>query len=202
MSHGDQTSKAKLVEAIRALEKELRPPDDDPRSTCRGRSCASAASRAARPSSRQGQRFILDRDNALGDSKRVELPHPELFAAIGPGDRLLIDDGKVRLRVLEVGGRPASSTEVQVGGTRLEQQGRQRPRRRRADPGADRQGPADLQFALEQGADWIALVLRPAARGRRRGARADRRQGGADRQDREAGGDRPARRDHRACRRR
>ena len=52
----------------------------------------------------KGQRLVLDQENALGNSKRVELPHPELFAAIGPGDRLLIDDGKVRLKVLEVGG--------------------------------------------------------------------------------------------------
>jgi len=41
----------------------------------------------------QGQDFILDSDPAPGDATRVHLPHPEIFAAIKPGDALLIDDG-------------------------------------------------------------------------------------------------------------
>ena len=44
-----------------------------------------------------GADFILDTDPAPGDATRVQLPHPEIFAAIKPGDTLLIDDGKVRL---------------------------------------------------------------------------------------------------------
>ena len=49
-----------------------------------------------------GADFMLDRDEAPGDANRVELPHPELFVAVGIGDRLLIDDGKVRLAITSV----------------------------------------------------------------------------------------------------
>ena len=49
-----------------------------------------------------GQDFILDSNPAPGDSTRVSLPHPEIFAAIKPGGTLLIDDGKLRLIVSEV----------------------------------------------------------------------------------------------------
>ena len=47
------------------------------------------------------QEFVLDTDATPGDSKRVQLPHPEIFASIKVGDALLIDDGKVRLLSLD-----------------------------------------------------------------------------------------------------
>jgi pyruvate kinase len=46
--------------------------------------------------------FILDRDKTPGDATRVELPHREIFEALEPGARLLLDDGKLVLRVLSV----------------------------------------------------------------------------------------------------
>ena len=64
----------------------------------------------------RGQTFVLDRQRNLGTAERVQLPHPELFEAVSAGARLLIDDGKVRLKVLQV--EPARIvTEVEVGGT-------------------------------------------------------------------------------------
>src|SRR5437867_494325 len=46
-----------------------------------------------------GMRFRLDLDPSPGDARRASLPHPEIFAAIQPGTELLLDDGKIRLRV-------------------------------------------------------------------------------------------------------
>ena len=46
-----------------------------------------------------GQAFRLDMDPAPGDVTRVCMPHPEIFAAMTPGADLLVDDGKVRLRI-------------------------------------------------------------------------------------------------------
>ncbi|MBN9551882.1 MAG: pyruvate kinase, partial [Alphaproteobacteria bacterium] len=50
-----------------------------------------------------GMVLVLDSDPTPGDQTRVYLPHPEIFAALEPGHRLLLDDGKVRLRVTERG---------------------------------------------------------------------------------------------------
>src|SRR5438067_9665639 len=50
-----------------------------------------------------GARFRFDLAAALGDEKRAPLPHPEVFAAIEPGTDLLLDDGKLRLRVADCG---------------------------------------------------------------------------------------------------
>src|SRR6266568_5826248 len=46
-----------------------------------------------------GKRFRFDLDPGLGNAVRAPLPHPEVFAAIEPGTELLLDDGKLRLRV-------------------------------------------------------------------------------------------------------
>ena len=47
---------------------------------------------------RHRRHFTLDRDPAPGDDTRVELPHPELFGVLHKGQRLLINDGKIRLQ--------------------------------------------------------------------------------------------------------
>jgi len=114
MSHGDHRQKAKLVQNIRALEKELKRPTtilfDLQGPKLRVGNFAGGAAEV-----RKGDRLVLDRDAGLGSSDRVELPHPELFESVGVGDRVLIDDGKVRLRVLEAQDQRIV-TEVQVGG--------------------------------------------------------------------------------------
>ena len=103
-----------------------------------------------------GYRMRLDLDPTPGDATRVSMPHPELFAAMRPGVVLLVDDGKVRLRVLEAD-RNGAEIEV-VQGERLSD------RKGVALPGAVIPMPAltpkdhqDLAFALRLGVDWIAL---------------------------------------------
>ena len=161
MSHGDHKQKAALIAAIRALEKELRRPTtilvdlQGPKLRV-GKFVDGAATVKA------GDRFTLDRNPAPGDARRVELPHPELFAAIGPGDRLLIDDGKVRLKV--VGADDGQIvTQVQVGGILSDSKGVNVPDVVVPIPALTDKDRADLAFALEQKVDWIALsfVQRP-----------------------------------------
>src|SRR6476619_4612213 len=100
MSHGDQKQKAKLVNAIRALEKEFKRPTTI-LFDLQGPKLRVGHFEGGRTMLEKGSRCILDRDESAGDSKRVHLPHDELFGSIRPGNSSLIDDGKVRLNVLE-----------------------------------------------------------------------------------------------------
>src|SRR5687768_3989504 len=90
MSHGEHKQKAKLVEAIRALEKELKRPTTI-LFDLQGPKLRVGDFKGGSADIEKGARFILDRNSKLGDSTRVELPHPELFEAVSAGDRLLID---------------------------------------------------------------------------------------------------------------
>ena len=161
MSHGDQADKAALVVAIRALEKKLGRPTtilfdlQGPKLRV-GDFDGGSATVAT------GDSFTFDRDPAPGDATRVELPHPELFEAVKPGAALLVDDGKVRLKVVSVTPERIEAR-VEVGGKLSNHKGVNVPDVLVPIPALTAKDRSDLKFALEQGADYIALsfVQRP-----------------------------------------
>jgi pyruvate kinase len=109
-----------------------------------------------------GDRFALDDDETPGDATRVFLPHPEIREALKAGDTVLIDDGKVRLHVLEADGKRAVC-EVDVSGIVSNRKGVSLPDTEIAVSAMTPKDHADLQAALEIGVDWIAasFVQRP-----------------------------------------
>ncbi len=161
MSHGDQKQKAKLVNAIRRLEKEFHRPTTI-LFDLQGPKLRVGHFARGGALLEKGSRFILDRASKAGDSHRVQLPHPELFQSMKAGTRILIDDGKVRLNVLEAGDDQIVS-EVKVGGTVTDNKGVNVPDIVVPIPALTDKDRDDLQFALEQKTDWIALsfVQRP-----------------------------------------
>ncbi|MHB8286655.1 MAG: pyruvate kinase, partial [Caulobacteraceae bacterium] len=104
----------------------------------------------------QGQKFRLDLDPAPGDDRRVQLPHPELLAAMKPGVMLLIDDGKVRLKVT-ASGEGWADTEVIQGSALSDRKGVALPGAIIPMPAMTDKDHKDLQFALRIGVDWVAL---------------------------------------------
>src|SRR5262249_13476580 len=109
-----------------------------------------------------GAPFHLDLDRQAGDCSRAPLPHPEIFEAIRPGTELLLDDGKVRLRV-ETCGAGFADTVCLVGGTLSDRKGVNVPNAVLPLSAVSEKDRADVAFALEHGADWIAFsfVQRP-----------------------------------------
>jgi len=109
-----------------------------------------------------GAKFRLDRLTEPGDAHRVSLPHPEIFVALKEGSRLLLDDGKLVLRVQSVSD-DVIETRVEVGGQLSERKGVNVPDVVVPMAALTEKDRRDLAFAIEQGADWIALsfVQRP-----------------------------------------
>lgn len=109
-----------------------------------------------------GQILVLDLDPTMGNSVRLPMPHPEIFAAIKAGDDLLIDDGKVRLRVLEAN---AQSAKVKVlnDGVLSDRKGVNVPGAILPMSPLTEKDRRDLDFGLSLGVDWVALsfVQRP-----------------------------------------
>ncbi|HEX4042284.1 MAG TPA: pyruvate kinase [Xanthobacteraceae bacterium] len=110
----------------------------------------------------KGHLFTLDADPAPGDSSRVQLPHPEIFAAIKPGDALLIDDGKLRLVATEVEPQRIVA-QIEVGGKISNRKGVSLPDTVVPLAALAPKDLADLEAALDAGVDWIALsfIQRP-----------------------------------------
>ncbi len=109
-----------------------------------------------------GQRFRLDLDLTPGTASRVGMPHPEIFAAVAPGQDLLLDDGKIRLRIVE-NGADFAETEVITGGPLSNRKGVNVPHAIIDLAALTEKDRTDLAFALELGVDWVALsfVQRP-----------------------------------------
>ena len=109
-----------------------------------------------------GQTFRLDLNPTPGDASRVNLPHPEIIAAASIGTTLLLDDGKLRLRVVRKRD-DALDTEVVVAGPLSDRKGVNVPDVVLPIPALTQKDRADLEFALQHGANYIGLsfVQRP-----------------------------------------
>ena len=105
---------------------------------------------------REGACFRLDLDPRPGDGLRAPLLHPEIFAALRPGTDLLIDDGKVRLRVLDCG-PDFATTEVVTAGVVSDRKGVNVPSVLLPMSAMTAKDRDDLDFGLRLGVDWVAL---------------------------------------------
>ncbi|NBW74547.1 MAG: pyruvate kinase [Sphingomonadaceae bacterium] len=161
MSHGDHETHAQTIAAIRAVERDVGRPVAV---LCdlQGPKLRVGQFKDGKAVIRHSGHFTLDRNPELGDETRVCLPHPELFGVLHKGQRLLIDDGKLRLKVIEAS-PDAILCSAEVGGVIMDRKGVNVPDAVVPVPALTEKDRRDLAFALDQGADWIALsfVQRP-----------------------------------------
>jgi pyruvate kinase len=160
-SHGAHEDHLARIQAIRALERSVRRPIGI-LADIQGPKLRVGKFNAGRVQLQTGQRFRLDLDATPGDALRVQLPHPEIIAAASIGTTLLLDDGKLRLRVVNV--RPDHLvTEILTGGQLSDRKGVNVPDVVLPIPALTKKDRADLAFVLPHGVDWIGLsfVQRP-----------------------------------------
>jgi len=154
-SHGSHEDHAARIAAIRALEHKVHRPIgilvdvQGPKLRVGTLAGGSATLEAGSP-------LRLDLDPAPGDGRRVQLPHPEIIAAARAGTTLLLDDGKLRLRITGKG-RDHLDTEVVVGGTLRDRKGVNVPDVVLPIPSLTAKDRKDIAFALKQGVDFIGL---------------------------------------------
>jgi pyruvate kinase len=103
-----------------------------------------------------GDALRLDLKSRPGDASRIGVPHPEVFAALRPGALVLLDDGKVRLRVTGHG-PDFADTVVEAGEQLSDHKGLNLPGLAIPIPALTEKDRKDLAFALQEGVDWVAL---------------------------------------------
>jgi pyruvate kinase len=105
----------------------------------------------------EGAAFRLDLDtDRPGDATRVAMPHPEIFAALAEGAELLIDDGRLRLRVTRLGDGFADTVVIN-GGKLSDRKGVNVPGVVLPLSALTEKDHRDLAFGLTLGVDWVAL---------------------------------------------
>ena len=105
---------------------------------------------------KKGQKFILDTNSKLGDSERVNFPHSEIYDHLTPNTTLLINDGRIRLQIIEQN-KDSLITEVLNDGVISNNKGVNIPDVILPIDSLTSKDKADLQKALEMNVDWVAL---------------------------------------------
>jgi pyruvate kinase len=161
MSHTSHERMRELVAAIRAVEFEYGRPIGI-LVDLQGPKLRVGTFAAGPATLTTGAAFQLDSDPAPGDETRVQLPHPEILAAIEPGHRLLLDDGKLKLVATEVQ-QDRIMARVEVGGKLSNRKGVSLPDTIVPFSALAEKDRSDLEAALDAGTDWVALsfIQRP-----------------------------------------
>jgi pyruvate kinase len=154
-SHGTPDDHKHRVELLRALEKQYRHPIAI-LMDLQGPKLRLGALAAGPLALDKGQKLRFDMDAAPGDARRVPLPHPEIFRAARPDGILLIDDGKVRLRII-AHGEQTIDTVVEVPGTISDRKGVNLPNLVVPLSPMTAKDRKDLDYGLSLGVDWVAL---------------------------------------------
>ncbi len=160
-SHGDHKDHKARFDIIRELEKKLGRPIGI-LADLQGPKIRVGTFKGGSIQLENGTRFRLDLDEKAGDETRVSLPHPRVMASLEEGTDLLLDDGKLKLTVVEAG-EGVVECEVITGGKLSDRKGVNIPNAFvKMSPLTDKDR-RDLDYALELGVDWIALsfVQRP-----------------------------------------
>lgn len=103
-----------------------------------------------------GDLFTITTEDILGDASRSSTTHKGLPSDVIVGDELLIDDGNVRLRAVEVGSSSVV-TRVEVGGPISDHKGINLPGAKVSVPALSEKDRADLRWALAARVDLVAL---------------------------------------------
>ncbi|WP_165982237.1 pyruvate kinase [Dankookia rubra] len=160
-SHGSHADHAERIATIRALEEKTGRPIGI-LADVQGPKLRVGRFQGGRVQLQTGQPFRLDLNPTPGNVSRVQLPHVEIIQAAQIGTSLLLDDGKLRLRVTRVRGDHLE-TEVVVGGALSDRKGVNVPDVALPIPALTEKDREDLDFVLPLGIDYIGLsfVQRP-----------------------------------------
>lgn len=161
MSHGTREDQRRYVDIIRRLEKKCARPIGV-LMDLQGPRVRLGAFGNGPVTLRAGAAFRLDLSPEPGDERRAPLPHPEVFAAIAPRQELLLDDGRVRLKVGKCG-KDFAETRVITGGELSDRKGLNVPNVVLPLALLTEKDRRDLAFGLEIGVDWVGLsfIQRP-----------------------------------------
>ena len=154
-SHGTYADKKSNIETIRDIEKETGRPIAI-MMDLQGPKLRIGQFSKGKVNLNAGDHFRLELEAKKGTEKFVTLPHAEIFAALEPLTELLLDDGKIRLKVKD-SGKDFADTEVLTGGSLSDRKGVNVPGVLLPLSAMTEKDLQDMNFGLDNGIDICAL---------------------------------------------
>ena len=154
-SHGDIKVHRKNFESIRSLEEKYN------HATCiladlQGPKLRVGLFKNTKENLVKGKKFTLDLSSELGDNKRVNFPHAEIYEFLTPNSILLVNDGRIRLQVIEQN-KDSLVTEILNDAEISNNKGVNIPDVILPIDALTNKDKSDLMKALDMGVDWVAL---------------------------------------------
>ena len=103
-----------------------------------------------------GQRLVFTNDDIIGTSERVSTPYKGMYQDVKIGERILMDDGKLEVKVVGIEGTDVV-TEIVYDGILKSKKGVNLPNTKVSMPSVTEKDYEDLEFGLVNDVDWIAL---------------------------------------------
>ena len=103
-----------------------------------------------------GQKLIITTEKVIGNAERIYTSYLAMPNDVNPGDAIMIDDGNLELRVIEIKNNEII-TEVIFGGKLKSKKGINLPNTKVSEPSLTAKDREDLIFGLANDVDWIAL---------------------------------------------
>ena len=104
-----------------------------------------------------GSEVLIVTEKVLGTATKFSINYSLLPEDVQPGERILLDDGKLALEVLKTDGKKEITARVIHGGILSSKKGVNFPNTKISMPSLTEKDLVDLQFALDQNVDWIGL---------------------------------------------
>ncbi len=113
---------------------------------------------------KEGATLKIVTEPVLGTSEKISITYDQLPADVEPGEKILLDDGKLELEVIKTNGKTEFTTKVIYGGILSSKKGVNLPNTTTSLPCLTEKDLIDLSFALEHNVDWIGLSFVRSAR--------------------------------------
>lgn len=155
-SHGSHEDKARIIEQIKQINKK-EPYNIAILADLQGPKLRVGDIENGSMEIKEGDILTFTNEKVIGTKEKIYVSYPDLHADVKPGEKILIDDGKMEVLVKEITKEKTVKVEVLLGGTLLPKKGVNLPDTNISLPSLTEKDLIDLSFIIEQKVEWVAL---------------------------------------------
>ncbi|HEX4957271.1 MAG TPA: pyruvate kinase [Lacibacter sp.] len=155
-SHGAHEDKAKIIEHIRKINS-TQPYNIAILGDLQGPKLRVGEMEGGGIDVAEGDILTFTNEKLVGTKEKIYVSYPNLHKDVKPGNIILIDDGKLEVKVVGITKTNDVQVQVTLGGKLSSKKGINLPDTKISLPALTEKDLADLEFIIEQQLDWVAL---------------------------------------------
>lgn len=155
-SHGTHENKAKIIESIRKINK-TEPFNISILGDLQGPKLRIGEIEGGEIVIEPGDILTFTNEKLVGNKDRIYVSYPNLHADVTVGEKIMINDGKLEVRVKSILKNNDVKVEVILGGVLSSKKGINLPDTKISLPALTEKDLEDLEFIIDQELDWVAL---------------------------------------------